>query len=168
MDFADEDALRLAKRYPHVIISRTFSKAYSLCFQRVGYFIGHPILIAALDRIRDSYNTNGLGQAAALATLSDLGYYRKQFERIIALRDSTTRELTALGFDVLPSQTNFIFAKPSGITAGEWFIELRNRNILTRWFDKSGIRDRLRITIGTEKEMERFLTATRAILRNAE
>lgn len=168
VDFADEDALRLAKRYPHVIISRTFSKAYSLCFQRVGYFIGHPILIAALDRIRDSYNTNGLGQAAALATLSDLGYYRKQFERIIALRDSTTRELTALGFDVLPSQTNFIFAKPRGITAGEWFIELRNRNILTRWFDKSGIRDRLRITIGTEKEMERFLTATRAILRNAE
>ena len=69
---------------------------------------------------------------------------------------------------MLPSQTNFIFAKPSGITAGEWFIELRNRNILTRWFDKSGIRDRLRITIGTEKEMERFLTATRAILRNAE
>ena len=62
VDFACENALRLAKRYPHVLISRTFSKAYSLCFQRVGYFIGHPTLIAALDRIRDSYNTNGLGQ----------------------------------------------------------------------------------------------------------
>ena len=127
---------------------------------------GHVAQSQAMEAMAGQMN--GLGQAAALATLSDLGYYRKQFERIIALRDSTTRELTALGFDVLPSQTNFIFAKPSGITAGEWFIELRNRNILTRWFDKSGIRDRLRITIGTEKEMERFLTATRAILRNAE
>ena len=117
VEFARENALRLAKRYPHVLISRTFSKAYSLCFQRVGYFIGHPTLIAALDRIRDSYNTNGLGQAAALTTLSDLGYYQKQFARILELRSKTTVELAALGFDVLPSQTNFIFAKPSGITA---------------------------------------------------
>ena len=165
MDFACENALRLAKRYPHVLISRTFSKAYSLCFQRVGYFIGHPTLIAALDRIRDSYNTNGLGQAAALTTLSDLGYYQKQFARILELRSKTTVELAALGFDVLPSQTNFIFAKPSGITAAEWFEKLRERKILTRWFDKPGIRGRLRITIGTEKEMARFLSATRAILR---
>ena len=165
VDFARENALRLAKRYPHVLISRTFSKAYSLCFQRVGYFIGHPALIAALDRIRDSYNTNGLGQAAALATLSDLGYYQKQFARILELRSKTTEELAALGFDVLPSQTNFIFAKPSGITAAEWFEKLRERKILTRWFDKPGIRDRLRITIGTEKEIARFLSATRAILR---
>ncbi|MGB0547572.1 MAG: histidinol-phosphate transaminase [Limisphaerales bacterium] len=165
VDFARENALRLAKRYPHVLISRTFSKAYSLCFQRVGYFIGHPALIAALDRIRDSYNTNGLGQAAAIATLSDLGYYQKQFARILELRSKTTEELAALGFDVLPSQTNFIFAKPSGITAAEWFEKLRERKILTRWFDKPGIRGRLRITIGTEKEMARFLSATRAILR---
>ena len=168
VDFSDENAELLTKRYPHVIISRTFSKAYSLCFQRVGYLVGHPTLITALDRIRDSYNTNGLGQVAAIATLSNLDYYRKQFARIVELRNNTTQKLIALGFDVLPSQTNFVFAKPSGITAGEWFFKLRDRNILTRWFDKPGIRDRLRITIGTEKDMNRFLSATRAILRNAE
>ena len=168
VDFSDEDAERLTKRYPHVIISRTFSKAYSLCFQRVGYLVGHPTLITALDRIRDSYNTNGLGQVAAIATLSNLDYYRKQFARIVELRNNTTQKLIALGFDVLPSQTNFVFAKPSDITAGEWFLKLRDRNILTRWFDMPGIRDRLRITIGTEKDMNRFLSATRAILRNAE
>ncbi len=164
VDFSDDNAMRLAKRYPHVIISRTFSKSYSLCFQRVGYFVGHPALIAALDRIRDSYNTNGLGQVAALATLSDLGYYQNQFKRIAELRASTTQELVALGFDVLPSKTNFLFAKPNGITAFEWFTRLRDQNILTRWFDKPGIRDRLRITIGTEKEMNRFLSLTRTIL----
>jgi len=164
VDFSDDNAMRLAKRYPHVIISRTFSKSYSLCFQRVGYFVGHLALIAALDRIRDSYNTNGLGQVAALATLSDLGYYQNQFKRIAELRASTTQELVALGFDVLPSKTNFLFAKPNGITAFEWFTRLRDQNILTRWFDKPGIRDRLRITIGTEKEMNRFLSLTRTIL----
>ena len=167
VDFANENALRLAKRFPHVIISRTFSKAFSLCFQRVGYFVGHPTIIAALDRIRDSYNTNGLGQAAALATLSDLGYYQKQFERIIRLRKETSVALTALDFDVLPSQTNFIFVKPNGLTAQAWFTGLRERNILTRWFEKPGIRNRLRITIGTEKEMSKFLSATKSILRCA-
>ncbi|PYI82541.1 MAG: histidinol-phosphate transaminase, partial [Verrucomicrobia bacterium] len=75
-DFAPENAMRLALKYPHVLVGRTFSKAYSLCFLRVGYFIGHPTLITALQKIRDSYNVNGLGQIAAEATLDDLPYYR--------------------------------------------------------------------------------------------
>src|SRR4030095_10167067 len=75
VDFARENALALALKHPHVLVARTFSKAYSLCFQRVGYFVGHPGLIAALDKVRDSYNVNGLGQLGALATLEDLGYY---------------------------------------------------------------------------------------------
>ena len=88
VDFAGENALALALKHPHVLVARTFSKAYSLCFQRVGYFVGHPELIAALHKIRDSYNVNGLGQVAALATLGDLAYYRANFRRIIATRDS--------------------------------------------------------------------------------
>ena len=163
VDFANEHALRLAKRFPHVIVSRTFSKAYSLCFQRVGYFIGHPALIEALDRIRDSYNVNGLGQAAALATLSDTLYYQKQFKRIVHLREETTEALEGLDFDVLPSQANFIFAQPTGLTAEDWFRQLRQRNIVTRWFDAPKVRNRLRITIGTETEMGKFLDATRSI-----
>jgi len=165
VDFADDNALRLVKRFPHVIVSRTFSKAYSLCFARVGYFIGHPELIGALDTIRDSYNVNGLGQAAALATLSDIGHYRKQFGRIIQLRAKTTGALEALGFKVLPSQANFIFAKPTGITAAEWFRQLRERKIVTRWFDAPKVRNCLRITIGTEAEMAKFLTATQSALK---
>ena len=112
VDFAAENALKLALKHPHVLVSRTFSKAYSLCFQRVGYFVGHPALIAALDKIRDSYNVNGLGQVAALATLDNLDYYRANFRKIIATRERLRTELTALGFEALPSQTNFILARP--------------------------------------------------------
>ncbi len=81
VDFANENALKLALKFPHVLVARTFSKAYSLCFQRVGYFVGHPELIAALDKIRDSYNVNGLGQIAAEATLDDLKYYRANLQK---------------------------------------------------------------------------------------
>src|SRR5205085_10870344 len=104
VDFAGQNALALALRHPHVIVSRTFSKAYSLCFSRVGYFVGHPELIAALDKLRDSYNVNGLGQVAALATLANLPYYRANFRRIIATRERLSRTLGELGFEVLPSQ----------------------------------------------------------------
>src|SRR4030095_2483623 len=79
VDFASENALELALKYPNVIISRTFSKAYSLCFQRVGYFVGPADLIAALDRIRDSYNVNGLGQIDDEATMDPFGHLKKNF-----------------------------------------------------------------------------------------
>ncbi len=164
VDFADENALHLALRHPHVIVSRTFSKAYSLCFQRVGYFVGPPQLIAALDKIRDSYNVNGLGQAAALATLDDLSYYQKHFQRIRATRDWSARELTALGFRVFPSQTNFLCVRPPVFEAGEWQRKLRERKILVRWFDTPATRDYLRITIGREDEMTTLLKAARVIL----
>jgi histidinol-phosphate/aromatic aminotransferase/cobyric acid decarboxylase-like protein len=112
VDFAGENALKLALKYPHVLVARTFSKAYSLCFQRVGYFVGHRDLIAALHKIRDSYNVNGLGQIAAEATLDDLPYYRANFKKIIATREWLSRELTKLGFRVSPSRTNFILVRP--------------------------------------------------------
>src|SRR5439155_3736576 len=87
VDFAHEHAMALALKHPNVIVARTFSKAYSLCFQRVGYFVGHRDLVEALHKIRDSYNVNGLGQVAAVATLDDLRYYRANFKRIIATRE---------------------------------------------------------------------------------
>ena len=127
VDFAPEHALPLALKYPHVIVSRTFSKAYSLCFQRVGYFVGHPDLIAALDKIRDSYNVNGLGQIAALATLDDLKYYRANFRKIIDTRERLGRGLAALGFEALPSATNFILARPPRFPAKDWLEKLRAR-----------------------------------------
>ena len=163
VDFADENALKLALKFPHVLVARTFSKAYSLCFQRVGYFVGHPELIAALDKIRDSYNVNGLGQIAAEATLDDLKYYRTNFKKIVTTREWFSRELTKLGFRVLPSQTNFILAKPPLFPAKDWLQKLREQKILVRWFNAPEVKDYLRITIGTPAEAVALVKAVRKI-----
>jgi histidinol-phosphate aminotransferase len=164
VDFAGENAMKLALKYPHVIVARTFSKAYSLCFQRVGYFVGHAELIAGLDKIRDSYNVNGLGQVAALATLDDLPCYRANFRKIIATREELSRTLTKLGFRVLPSETNFILAKPPVYAAQDWLQKLRDRKVLVRWFNQSEVKDFLRITIGTPAEAEALVRAVKGIL----
>ena len=164
VDFADENALKLALKFSHVIVARTFSKAYSLCFQRVGYFVGHRDLIAALHKIRDSYNVNGLGQAAAVATLDDLKYYRANFKKVIATREWLSRELTKLGFRVFPSRANFILVQPPRFAAQEWQRRLRGRKILVRWFNFPEVRNYLRITIGTTVEASAMVKATRAIL----
>jgi len=165
--FAREHALSLALKYPHVLVARTFSKAHSLCFQRVGYVIGHPALVDALDRLRDSYNVNGLGQIAALATLADQAYYRATCRRIIRTRDTLGRELESLGFAVLPSQTNFLLARPPRFDARDWLARLRRRRILVRWFDDPAVRDCLRITIGTDAEARALVRAVRAELKRS-
>jgi histidinol-phosphate aminotransferase len=165
VDFASENAMALALRRPNVLVSRTFSKGYSLCFQRVGYFVGPPALIAALDKIRDSYNVNGLGQIAALATLDDLPYYRRNTRRIIATRKWLGARLSDLGFGVLPSEANFVFAKTPRLPAKEWLARLRERKILVRWFDSPATRDHLRITIGTDAEARAVVRAAKDILR---
>jgi histidinol-phosphate aminotransferase len=164
VDFAEENALTLALKFPYVLVARTFSKAYSLCFQRVGYFVGHPELIAALDKIRDSYNVNGLGQIAAVATLDDLKFYRANFKRIISTREWLSGELTKLGFRALPSQTNFILARPPLFPAKDWLQKLREQKILVRWFSAPEVKDYLRITIGTPAEAEALVRAVCKIL----
>jgi len=164
-DFANENALELALKYQNVLVARTFSKGYSLCFLRVGYMAGHPTLISALHKIRDSYNVNGIAQIAATATLDDLAHYRKNFKRVIASRERTTADLRKLGFEVLPSQTNFVFTRPPRFPAKEWLDRLRARKILVRWFNHSGLEDRLRISIGSDAEMDALVRAVRAILK---
>jgi histidinol-phosphate aminotransferase len=164
VDFASQDAMALATKLPNVLVSRTFSKGYSLCFQRVGYFVGPRDLIAALDKIRDSYNVNGLGQVAAVATLDDLPYYRRNFRRVVATRTRLAARLTALGFEVLPSEANFLFAKPPKFSAKAWLAKLRAKKILVRWFDKPETRDYLRITVGSDVEADAVLAAATAIL----
>jgi histidinol-phosphate aminotransferase len=164
VDFATENALKLALKYPQVMVARTFSKAYSLCFQRVGYFVGHRDLIAAMHKIRDSYNVNGLGQVAAVATMGSLNYYRANFKRIIAARGWLSRELVKLGFKVFPSQTNFILVEPPGSNAQKWQNELRGRKILVRRFNFPEVKNYLRITIGTASEMKALVKAAKKIL----
>lgn len=165
VDFARENALKLALKHPHVLVARTFSKSYSLCFQRVGYCVGHLELISAMHRIRDSYNVNGLGQVGADATLNDLPYYRANFKRIIATRERLTRELTALGFEVLPSQTNFLLTQPPRFSAETWLKKLRSHKILVRWFKAPAVKQYLRITVGNDREVDLLLRAVRGILK---
>ena len=152
VDFAQENALSLALKFPHVLVARTFSKGYSLCFQRVGYFVGSAALIGALQKIRDSYNVN------------DLPYYRRNFQRIIAARERLTEELCALEFVVLPSQTNFILVRPPAFPAEAWQEKLRRQKVLVRWFKDPATRDFLRITIGTDEEADILLRAARKLL----
>ena len=165
VDFADENAMSLAFKHPNVLVARTFSKAYSLCFQRVGYFVGNAELIAALHKIRDSYNVNGLGQIAAEATLDNLTYYHGNFRKIIATRQWLSGKLTKLGFRVFPSRTNFILTKPPRFAAIVWLEKLRGRKILVRWFSAPEVKDYLRITIGTPAEAAALWKAVKGILR---
>ncbi len=165
VDFAPENAMALATQHKHVLVSRTFSKAYSLCFQRIGYFVGPSRLIEALDKIRDSYNINGLGQVAAEATLKQLPYYRANFHKIIRLRDQTAEQLAELGFQTLPSATNFILTKPPRFAARTWLNKLREQKILVRWFSDARVKDYLRITIGNDREMAALLKAVKRILK---
>ena len=164
-DFASEHALELALRHRHVVVLRTFSKAYSLCFQRIGYAIGHAELLEQLMKVRDSYSVNGLAQVAALATLSDRRYYANTIKRIVASREQLAARLGELGFGVLPSETNFLLVEPPGRSAEEWFHELRERRILVRWFSGRRVRRYLRITIGTEEEIERLVREVERLLR---
>ena len=167
VDFAREHALDLALRHPHVVVTRTFSKSYSLCFQRVGYCVAHADVVEALDKVRDSYNVNGLGQVAAEATLDCLPYYRRNFARVIRTRERLRRELGGIGWEVLPSDTNFLLVRPSGPSAQEWLGLLRDRKILVRWFSTPQLAPYLRITVGMDAEADALLRAVGMIRRRA-
>jgi histidinol-phosphate aminotransferase len=166
-DFARENAMELALAMPHVLVARTFSKGYSLCFLRVGYMVGHEDLIGALHKVRDSYNVNGLAQIAALAAVRDRRYFQANIRRIVAERRRLASALQRMGFQVHPSQANFLFVKPPARPAAWWLDALRGRKILVRWFSAPETRDRLRVTIGAPGENRILLRAVRELLSNA-
>jgi histidinol-phosphate aminotransferase len=117
-----------------------------------------------LTKIRDSYNVNGLGQVAALATLESMRYYRANLRKIVMTREWLVRELTKLGFRVFPSATNFLFAQPPGMAAERWLAELRARKVLVRWFRDPAVSAYLRITVGTDAEAKAMVNAVRGIV----
>ena len=165
-EFAPENALSLVQEFDHVIVSRTFSKAWSLCFQRVGYFVGPESLIQALHRLRDSYNVNGLGQIAAGATLDDLPWYRENIRKVVEQREQLAKELEQLGFRVVPSAANFLLAAPPARSgdAQAWHEEFRRAGILVRHFTGAAVKNYLRITIGTPEQNLRVSEIARRLL----
>ncbi len=158
-DFADAtcDALATAPDNTNVIVMRTLSKSYSLAGLRLGFCIGPEDLIEALYKVKDSYNVDALAQAVALVALKDQDYMRDNVAKVRKTREGTTLVLRSRGWDVPASQSNFLFAKPAHRAAAEIFEELRKRSIFVRYFPGPRTGDRLRITIGTDADMQQLL-----------
>ena len=161
VDFADENSLELVRRHENVVVTRTLSKSYSLAGMRIGLAIARPAIIQALDKIRDHYNLDRLAQAAATAGLRDQDYFRDCIEKIRTTRDWFAGQLAALGFEVIPSQGNFVFASPPDRSGKRIHDQLYERKILVRYFSDPALAHGVRISIGTRPEMEKTVEALR-------
>lgn len=154
VDFAQESCLSLVKKYPNVIVSRSFSKSFSLAGIRLGYCFGNPDLISALFAIKDSYNINALSQIAGISAMKNYVYVMKNTRKIIKNREYLKKNLEKINFVVLPSSANFLFVMPPENTAGSLYTYLKKKKILIRYFSNiPELSQYLRITIGTKKEM---------------
>lgn len=160
VDFGAESAVSLVKDYENLLVVQTFSKSRSLAGLRIGYAFGSKGLIEGLNRVKNSFNSYTLdrvAQQAAIAAVNDDKYFKTACEKIIKTRNITTKKLVDLGFNVLPSKTNFLFVSHNKICAKELFLQLREGGILVRYFQIKGIDNFLRITIGTDEEMSVLL-----------
>ena len=157
--FAGEDCLRLAFEEPNVVVSRTFSKAWSLAGLRVGVLVGPAPMIEALDKVKDSYNVDVLAQTIAEAALSDPEWMQANARRLAATCDRFSEALRGKGWDVTPSRTNFVWCRPpEPKTAEEVQAKVRNWGFLLRRFpDDPRFSDHLRISMGTDEEMDELL-----------
>ena len=156
VDFGAESCVPMIFRYDNLLVVQTMSKSRSLAGGRVGYALGSPALIEALNRVKYSfhpYNVNRLSMLAGAAAVEDDAYFQKCTAAVAGNREWTRKELEALGFTVLPSSANFLFAKSDSIPGGELYRRLKENGILVRWFDADRIRDYVRITIGSLEQM---------------
>ena len=163
VDFAPASALPLLARYDNIVVLRTFSKSFSLAGMRIGLAFGHPALIAELMKVKDSYNVNRLQIAAGVAALDEYAWMERNVARIIATRARLSAALVTLGYDVLPSAANFVFARRAGEDQAPVHTALRDRGVLVRHFPTPRLADALRISVGTDDESERLLDALRAL-----
>ena len=167
VDFGAESAVELIDKYDNLLVVQTFSKSRSLAGARIGYALGNAEIIADLNRIKFSFNPYNLNRLSILAgaeAMKDRAYFEETCGKIMATREKFVAEMEALGFDVLPSKSNFVFAASDKISGQEYFTALRKYNIIVRHFKDEKIADRVRITIGTPEEMDALIDATREIL----
>ena len=156
VDFGAESCVPMIFRYDNLLVVQTMSKSRSLAGGRVGYALGSPALIEALNRVKYSfhpYNVNRLSMLAGAAAVEDDAYFQKCTAAVAGNREWTRKELEALGFTVLPSSANFLFAKSNSISGEDLYRRLKENGILVRWFDSDRIRDYVRITIGSREQM---------------
>jgi len=167
VDFGAETAIPLVAAHPNLLVVQTMSKSRALAGLRIGYAIGNADLIEALTRVKDSFNSYPLGrpaQAGAIASLEDDAYFRQSLAQVIANRERLDRGLVRLGFEVLPSAANFVFARHPAHQGAALAAALRERAVIVRHFAAPRISDHLRITVGTEEQIERLLSALSEIL----
>jgi histidinol-phosphate aminotransferase len=168
VDFGAQTAATLVEKYPNLLVVHTLSKSRSLAGLRVGYALGHPDLIQGLDRVKNSFNSyplDNLALAGATAAMEDEAYFETSRNAVIRTRDGLTAGLQSLGFEVLPSAANFVFARHPSHKGADLASGLRAKNIIVRHFNKPRIADFLRITVGTEEQCAQLLTACRELVQ---
>ncbi len=167
VDFGGESALPLVAKYPNLLVVQTFSKSRSLAGLRVGFAAGHPDLIEALERVKNSFNSyplDRLALAGAVASVADEAYFQETRQKVIATREGLVARLGGLGFSIVPSTANFVFARHPDHRAVDLAKALRERAIIVRHFPKPRIEDYLRITVGTDSQCQVLVAALDEIL----
>ncbi len=171
VDFGGESSVPLLARYPNLLIVRTYSKSRSLAGGRLGYALASPQIVDDLNRMKNSfhpYNINALTMAAGIQAMLDRPYFEACVAAICAQREAAAKELKAMGFTVLPSATNFLFAAAPGLTGQEYYQRLKARGVLVRYLSQPTLTRFVRISVGSEAQMRALLTATRDILKEAQ
>ena len=167
VDFGAESCVPLVKEYDNLLVVQTFSKSRSMAGARLGFAIGNEEIIGDLHKLRYStnpYNINRLTLAAGSATIDSQGYYDANCQKIMKTREYVKTELEKLGFFVLPSKANFVFASSDDIDGGELYLKLKDKGVLIRHFTTERIKNFNRITIGTPEEMQIFIDKVKEIL----
>ena len=157
VDFAEEDALALVRSGKNAIVTRTLSKSYSLAGIRFGFLVADPALVRELVKVKDSYNCDVLSQVAAAAALEDQDYLRATRAKVLATRARLERELSRLGFAVTPSRANFVWCRHPDRPAKPIYEELKRQRILVRYMNYEGFGDGLRVSVGSDAEIDRFI-----------
>ena len=169
VDFGGQSAVKLINDYPNLLVIKTLSKSHSLAGLRVGYALGNEDLIEGIIRVKDSinsYTVDRLALAGAREAIKDDDYFQETRSKIMKSRERVSARLTEMGFKVIPSQANFIFISSEQCPGGLLFKRLREKGILVRYFNKPKINNFIRVTIGTDVEMDCFLEAIKVIVRS--
>lgn len=167
VDFGAVSCVPLLEKYENLVVVQTMSKSRSLAGMRIGFALGSPELMGVLEAVKNSYNSytmDMLALACGTASVEDDAYFRETCGKVIDTRERAAKELKALGFTVFPSQTNFLFVTHESRPAKEIFEKLKARNIFIRYFSLPRIDNHLRITVGTDEQMDKLISALKEIL----
>ena len=163
VDFADDNCIPLVRKYENMVIARSLSKAYSLAGLRFGYAVAHPAVIKEMNKAKDSYPCDAVSIIAATAAIQDQQYAQKTWADVRKERQRLSSELTQVGWTVLPSQANFLLATVPNGHGREAYLNLKQQGILVRYFDRPGLADKIRITIGRVEENNALLAGIKAL-----